>query len=284
MAMKSGGKEEDDMNQKRLALALSVTGCLILACNLVSVPATQVPESAKPAINVETAVAGTRAFNFAVQTAAAGQVPASTNQSLVPATSQPPAPTVEPTTGVPMISASMDTNCRTGPSKVYDAVSYLLVGKTSEVVNKYQNGAWWVIKDPNEPGKRCWVWGSTTSVTGNWQQLPEATVPPTPTITLNIDATITFIAPPAFVGPCPIPVTGAGTITANMPVTVTYIWERSAGPNLGSGSLTFAAAGTQNVTFAINFFSTSGGTVRLHVTSPMDVTSDWLPYSIVCSP
>jgi hypothetical protein len=121
-------------------------------------------------------------------------------------------------------------------------------------------------------------------VTGNWQQLPEATQPPTPTITLSIDVTITFIAPPAFVGPCPIPVTGAGTITTNMPVTVTYIWERSAGPNLGSGSLAFAAAGTQNVTFAMNFFSTSGGTVRLHVTSPMNVTSDWLPYNIVCMP
>ncbi len=272
------------MSHRRLAITLSVTGCLILACNLVTSPSTLAPDSAKPVINVETAVAGTRAFDFAVQTAAAGQAPGPTSQVVVPATSQPPAPTVEPTLGVPIISASIDTNCRTGPSKVYDAVSYLLVGKTSEVVNKYQNGLWWVIKDPNEPGKRCWVWGQTTSVTGNWQQLPEATVPPTPTITLNIEVAITFVAPPAYVGPCPIPVTGGGTITANMPVTVTYIWERSAGPNLGSGTLTFAAAGTQNVSFGTNFFSTSGGTVRLHVTSPQNVASDWLPYNIVCTP
>jgi hypothetical protein len=284
MAITSGRIEEYDMNNKRLGILLSVTGCLILACSLVASPATQAPESGKPAINVETAVAGTRAFDFAVQTAAAGQGPAPTSQAVIPATSQPPAPAVEPTSGVPIINASMDTNCRTGPSTVYEAVSYLLVGKTSEVVNKYQNGLWWVIKDPNEPGKRCWVWGSTTNVTGNWQQLPEATQPPTPTITLSIDVTITFIAPPTFAGPCPTPVTGAGTITANMPATVTYIWERSAGPNLGSGSFTFAAAGTQNVTFAMNFFSTSGGTVRLHVTSPINVTSDWLPYNIVCMP
>ncbi|MGA9398951.1 MAG: hypothetical protein WBV22_11905 [Anaerolineaceae bacterium] len=267
--------------RRRIVLLLFIAW-LLLSCNLLTNPTNQTPAIQEPAINVETSVAGTHAFDAAVQTAAAGQIPPTSQ--VVPATSQPPAPPVEPTSGAAMINATIDTNCRTGPSTVYEAISFLLVGKTSEVVNKYQNGLWWVIKDPNNPNLRCWVWGQTTTVTGAWQQLPEATVPPTPTIKLSLEVTITFIAPPAFVGPCPIPVTGAGTITTNMPVTVTYIWERSAGPNLGSGSLIFAAAGTQNVTFATNFFSTSGGTIRIHVTSPMDVTSDWLPYNVVCMP
>ncbi len=222
------------------------------------------------------------AFDFAVQTAAAAGQTGDSGQ-VVQATSQQVAPTTEPTAGPPTVSVSMDTNCRKGPSTIYEDISYLLVGRTSEVVNKYQNGAWWVIKDPNNPNLRCWLWGYYATVTGNWQQLPEATQPPTPTITLSIEATINVIAPPAWVGPCPVPMTGSGTITANMPVTVTYVWERSAGPNLGSGSLTFAAAGSQNINFGTNFFSTSGGTVRIHVTSPIDVTSGWLPYNYICT-
>ena len=272
------------MNHKRLAILLSVIGCLILACTLVASPATQVPDSGKPAINVETAVAGTRAFEIAVKTAAAGQGPAPTNQEVVPATSQPVAPTVEPTSSVPMISASMDTNCRTGPSTVYEAVSYLLVGKTSEVVNKYQNGLWWVIKDPNEPGKRCWVWGTTTNVTGNWQQLPEATQPPTPTVTLSIEAALDSLEPYPWVGGCPVEVEISGSITANMPVTVSYEWLRSTGPSLGVGSITFTAAGTKSVPKWVTFYGDSTGLITLHVTSPVDVFSNAMPYVVNCIP
>ncbi len=270
------------MAPKRYSLPLLVTLLLALSCNLITGPTAQAPVVQEPAINVETAVARTRAFDLAVQTAAAANQAIPNNQP-GQVTSQPPAPTLEPTLGVPLISASIDTNCRTGPSTVYEAISYLLVGKTSEVVNKYQNGLWWVIKDPNNPNQRCWVWGQTTLVTGPWQQLAEATVPPTPTIKLSIETTFTALVPPAFVGPCPVPMNGAGTITANMPVTVTYVFERSAGPNLGSGSLTFTTAGTKGVSFATNFFSTSGGTVRIHVTSPLDVASNWLPYNIICT-
>ncbi len=154
------------MHQKQFIVLLTVVCCLSLACNLLNTATTPSPNE-KP-INVETSVAGTLAFEAAVQTAAAGQAPDPTAQG-APSTSEPPAPTLEPTSSVPMVSASMDTNCRTGPSTVYEAISYLLVGKTSEVVNKYQNGLWWVIKDPNEPNRRCWVWGNTTNVTGNWQ-------------------------------------------------------------------------------------------------------------------
>jgi hypothetical protein len=271
------------MNHKRLLVLLSVMVLQILACHLVTSPATKAPLANNPPINVETSVAGTRAFDFAVQTAAAGQAPAPTQQVVV-VTVQPPAPTVEPSPNVPMISASMDTNCRTGPSTVYEAISYLLVGKTSEVVNKYQNGAWWVIKDPNEPGKRCWVWGTTTNVTGNWQQLPEATVPPTPTAKLSISAAIVSIIPFPYTGPCPYNLNGTGTITSNMPGVVNFTWERPSGLSMGGGAINFTEPGTKSVFFSMLFHSTSVDTVRIHVTSPLDVYSDSMPYSMICLP
>jgi hypothetical protein len=270
------------MHKRQLFVLMSVVCCLSLACNFFSTATTSSP--VQQPINVETSVAGTLAFEGAVQTAAAGQAPESTSQA-APATDQPLVPTLEPTSSIAMISASMDTNCRTGPSTVYEAISYLLVGKTSEVVNKYQNGQWWVIKDPNDPGKRCWVWGNTTSVTGNWQQLPEATVPPTPTIVLSLETELTSVTPPAFLGLCPAILALAGTITSNMPVSsVSYVWARSSGPNIGSGSVSFVAAGTQNISRSVTFLGPSSGDISIRIVSPISASSNSIHYTVHCTP
>ncbi|MBN2257260.1 MAG: hypothetical protein JW704_05490 [Anaerolineaceae bacterium] len=270
------------MPNKRLSIVILLVVSALLACNVLTSSTTQVPASEESGLNVETSVARTRAFNFTVQTAAAGQVqPAPQVEST---TNQAPASTVESTPDVPTISASVDTNCRTGPATVYDAISYLLVGKTSEVVNKYQNGLWWVIKDPNNPNLRCWVWGTTTNVTGDWQHLPEATVPPTPTVFLSVEVSLTSLTPSSYSGPCPILLNGEGTITVTMPTTVSYVWERSAGPALESGTLTFDTAGSQSISFSINYLASSSDSVRIHITAPIDVYSNALTYDIVCTP
>ena len=62
------------MHHKQLAALLTIVCCLSLSCNLLSTATTPIPEQ-KP-INVETSVAGTLAFEAAVQTAAAGLAPA----------------------------------------------------------------------------------------------------------------------------------------------------------------------------------------------------------------
>lgn len=271
------------MSKKQYLIPLYLLICSLLACSLITTPVAQAPAAQEPSINVETAVARTRAFDFAVQTAAAAN-PAAPNNQVVQATSQQVAPTNEPTVGPPMISASMDTNCRTGPSTVYEAISYLIVGKTSEVVNKYLNGAWWVIKDPNNPNKRCWVQGATTNVTGNWQQLAEATLPPTPTVELKVTVAMGGMAPAIWVNLCPAVITGAGTITVNAPTTVEYKWERSGGLSLGNGSAVFAAAGTQVINVATTFLSSSSDTVRIHITSPVNIFSESAPYNVICNP
>jgi hypothetical protein len=235
------------MHRKQLTVVLAVTVCLSLACNLLTNPTTLAPDSGQPPINVETSVAGTRAFEFAVQTAAAGQASGPTSE-VPPGTSQPPGPAVEPASTVPLVSASMDTNCRTGPSTVYEVISYLLVGKSSEVVNKYQNGLWWVIKDPNNPTRHCWVWGTTTSVTGNWQQLQEATLPPTPTVQLVM--TIAGSATPAnFWGTCPVTITYTWNITSTLPVNMAYRVESSLSPFSAILSESFGP-GTKTVNYS----------------------------------
>ena len=91
-------------------------------------------------------------------------------------TQEPPQP------GIPIITASVETNCREGPSPDYSVVGYILVGQESTVHGKNSSSNWWYIKNPKNPNQFCWVWGETTVVTGDTSILPVITPPPLPTI------------------------------------------------------------------------------------------------------
>ncbi|HFC08595.1 MAG TPA: SH3 domain-containing protein [Chloroflexi bacterium] len=137
------------------------------------------------------------AFPPAVLTAAAGTAMAALTQNAPPATSAAlpptetptPSPTASPTPTVvptptpstPMISVSVNTNCRTGPGDAYDRVGALLVGETAEVLARDPYGQFWYIPNPDRPGSKCWVWGQYATVTGETASLPVFTPPPTPT-------------------------------------------------------------------------------------------------------
>ena len=92
-----------------------------------------------------------------------------------------PSPVFTGTLVVPQVSVSVPTNCRTGPGKVYDRVGALLVGQTAEVVGRDYTGDYWYIRNPNQSGGFCWLWGEYASVTGTFAVLPILTPPPTPT-------------------------------------------------------------------------------------------------------
>ncbi|MGB6421531.1 MAG: hypothetical protein WBF05_06810, partial [Anaerolineales bacterium] len=65
-------------------------------------------------------------------------------------------------TGALIISANVDTNCRLGPSTLYDIVGYLLADRQSEVRGRNDAQTWWYIENPGKSGAYCWVWGQTT--------------------------------------------------------------------------------------------------------------------------
>lgn len=96
-----------------------------------------------------------------------------------------PAPTA--TLAVPMISASVNTNCRRGPSILFEPpVGVLAVGVTAEVRGRLSNNAWYLIQNPTRPEGECWVWSETTDIQGDRSAIPIATpppMPPTPTFT-----------------------------------------------------------------------------------------------------
>ncbi len=128
-------------------------------------------------------VAGTLGIKTDQANAVAGTVAAMTTDNPPPNQdpSLTPSLTFTLTPSTPTVSVSLDTNCRTGPGKVYDMTGSLLVGQTAEVVGRAADNQYWVIRDPKNPGNICWLWGYYATVTGDTSALPVYTPPPTPT-------------------------------------------------------------------------------------------------------
>lgn len=83
----------------------------------------------------------------------------------------------------PMISVSVPTNCRVGPGKAYTMVGALLVGEVVQVYGRNPSGDYWYIRNPDDPGDFCWVWGEYATFTGLISTIPIFTPPPTSTPT-----------------------------------------------------------------------------------------------------
>lgn len=164
---------------KRRVLMIGAALVFILACNL--------PQATPPAdvINASTAAALTVAAVINNQP----------QPSPLPSATQPgpavdtftPLPTLSPTlsytstSAFPIISVSVDTNCRLGTGLPYERVGGLLVGETAEVIARDPTGEYWYIRDPESPTGFCWVWGKYATVIGNTSILPIFTPPPSPT-------------------------------------------------------------------------------------------------------
>jgi uncharacterized protein YgiM (DUF1202 family) len=156
--------------QRFLLTALTVT-LAILACNAPTAQSS--PTSASDLEMTITALAATVQSQPGDSVATA--VPQDTSQ---PGESAASTPTKE----APMVSVSVNTNCRAGPSTAYDNLGALTVGQSAEVVGKYTPANWWIIQNPSGSGT-CWIWGQYASVTGDTSSLPEMTPPPPPTPT-----------------------------------------------------------------------------------------------------
>lgn len=90
--------------------------------------------------------------------------------------------TPSPTDSTPMISVSVDTNCRLGPGTQYTKVGALLVGEKARIVARAETGFYWIIENPDAAGT-CWLWAEYATVTGDTSGLLVMTAPPSPTPT-----------------------------------------------------------------------------------------------------
>jgi len=186
------------------ASLLLLSGMLVFsACNL---PGTSGGSSQLPPEAIYTSAAITLQAQLTANAAAQGAEETPTNpvptdtlspspQPDTPTPTFTETPTLTPTSGTLMISASVATNCRLGPSILYaPPVGVLAVGVQAEVHGRNDAGTWWYISNPSRPGQFCWVWGETTQVDGPSTSLPIITppaLPPTPTRTSTPGVTFT---------------------------------------------------------------------------------------------
>jgi uncharacterized protein YraI len=143
-----------------------------------SAPATAVP--------VDAQVAQMVAQTLAAQTVAANNVAASPNAqptntpefTFTP--SLTPTMTFTDTPAVPMVSVSVNTNCRSGPGDPYAILGVLMVGQPAEVVGRTPYTDTLIIKLPPN-GTLCWMSLLYATVNGDITKLPVATIPASPT-------------------------------------------------------------------------------------------------------
>ena len=166
------------MQRRKIFLLISTALLFILACTLgSSQPATQAPLSVNP--GVATSVEQTlRASGVFMATPVYTDTP-----TLTPLPTLTPTPAFTATPTIPLVSVSVNTNCRSGPGKVYDYLGALMVGERAEVVGKHTPSNYWIIKNPDGIGN-CWLWNQYATVSGNTTNLQEYIAPavPTPTI------------------------------------------------------------------------------------------------------
>lgn len=183
---------------KPTPILLSVILLLIasLACTVPNITLT----SPTPDQNFfNTAIAGTVSAALTQGAPTITPIPLVTDTPAFTLTPEPPTPTptvtvtpspiFTPTPLVPLISVSVDTNCRVGPGKIYDRRGALLVGEVVQVYGRDPGGNYWLIQNPDNSSEFCWVWGEYATLLGNWAAVPIMTPPPTPTPAPSFEAT-----------------------------------------------------------------------------------------------
>ena len=108
---------------------------------------------------------------------------ATPTDTTTPTITQTPTDTLTPTPSIPMVSVTVNTNCRFGPGLVYEYLGALLEGETAEIHGVNPGGNFWYIENPDNPGEYCWITAAYAQVEGDTSLVPVLTPPPTPTNT-----------------------------------------------------------------------------------------------------
>jgi hypothetical protein len=253
---------------------------MMLACNL--------PTGQTPIVNEVTQDSGGYTEEITISPSDSGEIPPAIvtdvfsmdQRTIIAAVTTTPQPS--PSSNSITITSTEDTNCRKGPGVMYEIVGKLLVGQTSQVVAKYQNGKFWLIKNPSNPAQECWVWNETTKVTGNIASLPDATPPATPNVTLNLTI-YAIISPITYTGGCPVSVELTGNFTVNTPIIISYQWY--IGDLLvSSGAVTAGASGTFTSSNQVTITTTTTNPIRLKGSAgAKTVTTSPIGFSIICN-
>ena len=203
--------------------------------------------------------------------------------TLAPTFTLVPTITLTPTPSTPTVQAgAQDVNCRYGPATTYLPTGSLLKGYTAAILGKSDDGKWWYIQDPRQPGIYCFVAMSVTTASGNLASVLTIATPATRVINVTVQTLVpsTLVS---CVGGFPISIDFTATVATNGPAIVTWRWELSQGNISANDTLTFTAFGAQSISDNHHAGAAGDYWVRLHVLAPND-TYGQANYHVSCTP
>lgn len=169
-------------NKERILVICLVSGLILTsACSL------SVPGNAAPTLDIIAVQLAQHTIEAAFTETALVLQPA-TEIIETPTATATPQPTIRqtateaqssrtPTEIAPVVSVSINTNCRSGPNIVYDYQGALLVGERTYVIGKHPEKAWLLVKNPDKEGN-CWITSQYAVVSGDISSLPVPELPP----------------------------------------------------------------------------------------------------------
>lgn len=112
----------------------------------------------------------------------------------------------------------------------------------------------------------------------------------TPTLSSNPITNLAMsVNPPAYIGTCPTVFTFTASFTLNQPTTLTYVLEGYS--DTPGFTFTLPAAQTQSfnagsfsLSFPLTFSSSGSGWVLLHITAPVNISTNPAIFSLTCQP
>ena len=158
------------LHKNRIFLLLTMAALLLGACNMTDLSMLSAPAPSPTQVKVkptETPVLPTKVMDDDLDpltTAVASPIPLAT-----------PVPTEEPL----LVTATMNANCRRGPSTGADEYAYLLKGQSALAQGWNENPALpWFLIDVDDKPNPCWISGSTLEYAFGPGILPFVAPPP----------------------------------------------------------------------------------------------------------
>jgi hypothetical protein len=181
----------------------------------------------------------------------------------------------------PTITASENTNCRQGPDPAFEVVTGFMTGAKSEVYGRSYGGGWWYIKNPtSEDPKYCWVWSSTTVVSGDTSGVPVLIIP-TPVKSLP-KVTVSLGVSPVDSGTCPQTYSFTATFTSDRAADLNYMVLDDDDKTLDSGTISFSDDGTKSISFSKKYSETVSKWAIVRINSPVTGKSNKVFYTLDC--
>ncbi len=83
----------------------------------------------------------------------------------------------------PKLTLTKNSNCRYGPSTLYNIVDQIASGKELSVIGRSEDNEWWQVV--NATGRECWVVAENATPNQDFSTLTIGNAPPLPGVPLN---------------------------------------------------------------------------------------------------